>query len=126
MKKLSGEQIELTLDEKNSLKIQYTDSEGFRRIDDRYCVAIGTAFGVKSGQLFDVTLENGTTIKCIVGDIKKEFEVPLTIAGSLLLMVAAFGMGKPIFEYISDLFDIFIFYGNIAVLPLRKIYIRNT
>jgi len=29
VKKLSGEQIELTLDDKNSLKIEYTDSEGF-------------------------------------------------------------------------------------------------
>jgi hypothetical protein len=56
----------------------YTDSEGFRRIDDRYCVAIGTAFGVKAGQLFDATLENGTTIKCIVGDIKKEFDTDST------------------------------------------------
>jgi len=29
VKKLSGEQIELSLDNKNSLKIQYTDSEGY-------------------------------------------------------------------------------------------------
>lgn len=53
-------------------QIAYTDSEGFRKVDNRYCVAIGTAFGIYTGQLFDVELENGTIIECIVGDIKKE------------------------------------------------------
>ena len=53
-------------------QMAYTDEEGFRKIDNRYCVAIGTAFGVYTGQMFDVELENGTVIECIVGDIKKE------------------------------------------------------
>jgi stage III sporulation protein AD len=57
---------------------------------------------------FDTYKLCGAAILCalavfLLRHIKKEFEVPLTIAGSLLLTVAAFGMGKPIFEYISDL-----------------------
>lgn len=51
-------------------QMAYTDSEGFRRVDGRYCVAIGTAFRVYTGQLFDVELENGTIIECVIGEIK--------------------------------------------------------
>jgi hypothetical protein len=53
-------------------QIAYTDEMGFRKIDDRYCVAIGTAFETSIGQIFDAKLENGTIIKCIVGDIKDD------------------------------------------------------
>ena len=60
---------------------------------------------------FDTYKLCGAAILCalavfLLRHIKKEFEVPLTIAGSLLLTVAAFGMGKPIFEYISDLMSV--------------------
>ena len=36
-------------------------------------------------------------------NIKKEYEVPLTVAGSILLIAAAFGMAEPIVEYIGEL-----------------------
>ena len=57
---------------------------------------------------FDTYKLCGAAILCAVAafvlrHIKKEFEVPLTLAGSIFLIVAAFGMGKPIFDYISDL-----------------------
>lgn len=50
----------------------YTDELGFRKFDNRYLVAIGTAFGAQVGQYFDAELENGTIIECIVGDIKDD------------------------------------------------------
>ena len=50
----------------------YTDEEGFRKVNNRYCVAIGTAFNASVGQIFDAELENGTIIECIVGDIKAD------------------------------------------------------
>lgn len=53
-------------------QIAYTDNIGFRKINNRYCVAIGTAFNASVGQIFDAELENGTIIKCIVGDIKDD------------------------------------------------------
>ena len=59
----------------NQYKLQqmaYTDEEGFRKVNNRYCVAIGTAFGAYVGQIFDAELENGTIIECIVGDIKAD------------------------------------------------------
>ena len=35
--------------------------------------------------------------------IKKEYEIPLTLAGSLLLITAALGMADPIVDYIMEL-----------------------
>lgn len=54
--------------------IAYTDSQGFRKIDERYCVAIGTAFNAEVGQYFDAILENGEIIQCVVGDIKADID----------------------------------------------------
>lgn len=51
-----------------------TDVEGFRRIDNRYLVAVGTYFSTTMGQYFDLVLENGTVIPCIVGDQKSDFD----------------------------------------------------
>ena len=53
-------------------QIAYTDEMGFRKVNERYCVAIGTAFEASVGQVFDAELENGTIIKCVVGDIKDD------------------------------------------------------
>ena len=53
-------------------QMAYTDEMGFRKINNRYCVAIGTAFGASVGQIFNVELDNGTMIPCIVGDIKDD------------------------------------------------------
>lgn len=56
----------------------YTDEEGFRRYNDYYCVAVGTAFDMQIGQHFDIILENNTIIKCIVGDIKADIDTDKT------------------------------------------------
>ena len=50
----------------------YTGNYGIRMVGDRYCVAIGSHFGVSIGQYFDLILENGTVIKCISGDEKAD------------------------------------------------------
>lgn len=52
--------------------IACTDKDGFRKIDDRYLVAIGTYFEADCGTLFDIILENGEKIPAIVGDIKAD------------------------------------------------------
>ena len=48
----------------------YTGNYGIRQVDNRYCVALGSYFGASIGQYFDLVLENGTIIPCIVGDEK--------------------------------------------------------
>ena len=50
----------------------YTGNYGIRQVNDRYCVAIGTAFNANVGTYFDLILENGEVIQCIVGDIKSD------------------------------------------------------
>lgn len=47
------------------------DEEGFGRIGDRYVVAVTETFG-KVGDFIDVYKEDGTIIKCIIGDIKNQ------------------------------------------------------
>lgn len=48
----------------------YTDSFGCRMIGQRYCVAIGTRYGAQIGQFFDLRLQNGAVIPCIMSDAK--------------------------------------------------------
>lgn len=48
----------------------YTGNYGIRQVNGRYCVAVGTAFGVGIGTYLDLILENGTVIPCVVADIK--------------------------------------------------------
>lgn len=50
----------------------YTGKFGIRMIEGRYCIAVGTGFGVKVGTYLDLMLKNGTVIQCIVGDIKSD------------------------------------------------------
>ena len=52
--------------------IACTDKDGFRKIGDRYLVAIGTYFEAECGTTFDIILENGEKIPAIVGDIKAD------------------------------------------------------
>ena len=53
-------------------QIAYTGTYGIRQYDNRYCVAIGTAFNADVGTYFDLILANGTVIHCIVADIKAD------------------------------------------------------
>lgn len=48
----------------------YTGNYGIRMVDDRYCVALGSYFKKEIGTHLDLVLENGTIIKCVLGDIK--------------------------------------------------------
>lgn len=49
-----------------------TSENGIRIVNDRYCVAVGTAINADVGTYIDLVLENGTIIPCIVGDIKSD------------------------------------------------------
>lgn len=52
----------------------YTGDYGIRMINGRFCVAIGFAFNPKIGQYFDLILENGTVIPCIIADEKATWD----------------------------------------------------
>lgn len=66
----------ITNTESQQYKLQqhyaYTGEYGIRMADSRYIVAIGTYFTPDIGQYFDIILENGTVIPCILGDQKAD------------------------------------------------------
>lgn len=50
----------------------YTGDYGIRMVDNRFCIAVGTAVSKNVGQYIDVLLENGTIIPCIMCDQKAD------------------------------------------------------
>lgn len=59
----------------NQYKLQTyakTDIHGFREIDGRYLVAVGTGVNVPVGGYIDIYLSNGEIIPAIIGDIKAD------------------------------------------------------
>lgn len=53
-------------------KYAYTESNGVRAVNGRYCIALGSYYTHSIGQYVDVVLENGLVIPCIVGDAKQD------------------------------------------------------
>lgn len=51
----------------------YTDmATGLRMVGDRYCIAVGTHYAYKIGTKINVVMANGSTVKCILGDVKAD------------------------------------------------------
>ena len=50
----------------------YTDENGLRKIDEYYCVALGSGISDKLGNKFKITFESGETIKVIAADQKAD------------------------------------------------------
>lgn len=48
----------------------YTDEEGFRKLDDKYIIAVGTHYSDTVGDLLRIKLSEGNTFEAVVGDIK--------------------------------------------------------
>ena len=65
----------ITSRESKQFKLQQmasTGTYGIRTVNNRYCVAIGTAFNAQVGTYFDLILANETVISCVVGDVKAD------------------------------------------------------
>lgn len=57
----------------------YTDSEtGLRMVDGRYCIAVGTGYCSKIGTKIDLVMEDGSIVKCILGDVKADCDTDAT------------------------------------------------
>ena len=50
----------------------YTGKHGIRMVNGRYCVALGSFYTNRIGQNFDLVLENGTVIPCVLADQKAD------------------------------------------------------
>lgn len=49
----------------------YTSSDGIRKVGQRFCIAVGSAYTKNIGQRIDIILNNGKMLKCILSDQKK-------------------------------------------------------
>lgn len=56
----------------------WTDANGLRRKGSYYVVALGTGYASEVGDKFRVTLEDGSTIRVIVGDFKADSDTDST------------------------------------------------
>ena len=77
-------------------QVAYTGRHGIRQVNDRYCIAVGSAYTSKIGQYIDLVLENGSVIHCILADQKadKDTNAENTITehdGSLVEFVVSSG-----------------------------------
>lgn len=50
----------------------WTDEQGFRRLGDRYMIALGTFYSKQCGSVFRITLESGASFEAVVADIKAD------------------------------------------------------
>lgn len=53
------------------------DDEGFAKIGDRYVIACTTTYG-NVGDFIDVHMEDGSVLKCVIGDIKNQNDAGCT------------------------------------------------
>ena len=57
----------------------------------------------------------------LVRQLKKEFEIPLTLAGSILLLISACAMSRPIVEYLMGMLGASHLVGDAADILLRSL-----
>lgn len=57
---------------KLQLNAYTSEDSGIRMVNNRYCVALGSYFNCRIGQEFDLILENGIVIPCIMADEKDD------------------------------------------------------
>lgn len=50
----------------------YTDENGLRKVDDLYCVALGSHYGTKIGTEYIIELDTGAQFKVILADQKAD------------------------------------------------------
>lgn len=65
----------ITSKESSQYRLQqkaYTGNYGIRQVNGRYCVAVGSYYTTTVGTYFDLILENGTVIPCILADCKSD------------------------------------------------------
>lgn len=82
----------------------YTDvNSGIRMVGDRYCVALGSYYTTTIGQKVDVVLEDGSVIKCILGDCKADCHTNNTHQYAIGTgNVVEFIVDASVFDYLKD------------------------
>lgn len=53
-------------------QVAYTDTDGLRRVNNRFCIALGSAYGSTIGDKYIVELAAGAQLRCILADQKAD------------------------------------------------------
>lgn len=53
-------------------QLAWTDADGFRRYEQYYLIALGTAYGNTIGQTYEITLSSGRVFLGMLGDVKAD------------------------------------------------------
>ncbi len=56
----------------------YTDENGLRKVDDYYCIALGSYYGTSIGDKYRITLDNGNSFLAILADVKMDIHTDPT------------------------------------------------
>lgn len=75
----------------------YTDEYGLRKVDDYYCIAMGSYYAQMIGDKFKITLGNGVFFYAIIGDFKADRHTNSTNQYTLLS-----GNRANVIEFIVD------------------------
>lgn len=59
-------------------QLAYTNDKGLRKIDNDYCVALGTYYTSGCGERFEIVLGNGNSFTVIVSDVKDDAHTDAT------------------------------------------------
>ena len=92
-------------------EMSQTDENGLRVVDERYCVALGSYFNTEIGQYFDLVLENGTVIPCVMADAKADAHTD-----DLNIATVANGCVSEFIVSVDDLKESVKKAGNISIL----------
>lgn len=99
----------------------WTDENGLRRVGDRYCVALGSAFGSMIGDEYIIELESGAQLKCVLADQKADRDTNAEHTADMNGAVVEFIVDTPCLSdtvrSMGDISYIRGFQGNV-----RKIY----
>ena len=103
-----------------------TDTNGFRMVDNRYLVAVGTFCNAPCCTYIDIILENGTLIPCIVGDIKSDAHTDETHTYSRCMCASEFIVDEDfLLEQVRDTGNVSYTYPewNSKVQKIRVYYL---
>lgn len=102
----------------------WTDENGLRRVGDRYCIALGSAFGSMIGSKYIIELESGETFRAILADQKADRDTNAEHTADMNGAVIEFVVDTPMLpDKVRSMGDVSYTQGMKG--KVRKIYEEN-
>lgn len=99
----------------------WTDENGLRRYEDRYCIALGSAYGSDIGARYIIELEDGAQYRCVLADQKADCDTNAEHTADMNGAVVEFIVDTPVLPSdVRSMGD--VSYINGFAGEIRKIY----